>query len=127
MMFDELLSLEDIKNDSFIKEHILWDMEPKDLMEPRRKITQEGEQKRAAIKGYVFYIDTTDKEPILFMMRHTANDYAETAAKIDDIPKELLLEAIEENKDRVYFKMYPLNRKVKEWLRKEMGISPVNG
>ncbi|MEW6740081.1 MAG: DVU0772 family protein [Nitrospirota bacterium] len=121
MMFSKVLSLNDIKKESFVIEHIRWDIEPKDLMEPRSSITDEGIKTRETIKGYVFYIDTMDKKPILFLMRHTAADYAETLAQIDEIPQDLLLEAVEENKNKAYFGMYPINKKVEEWLKKELG------
>ncbi len=122
MMYDEILSLDQIKKEPFIIENILWDLKPGDLMEPRLKVT-EGETKvRNQIKGYVFYIETMDEKPILFLMRHTAMDYAETLARIDEIPQELLLGAIEENKDKAYFKMYPINSRVEAWLKKELGI-----
>ncbi|WP_333655527.1 DVU0772 family protein [Dissulfurispira sp.] len=121
MMFSKVLSLNDIKKESFVIEHIRWDLEPKDLMEPRYSITDEGIKTRETIKGYVFYIDTMDKKPILFLMRHTAADYAETLAQIDEIPQDLLLEAVEENKNKAYFGMYPINKKVEDWLKKELG------
>jgi len=121
MMFSKVLSLNDIKKESFVIEHIRWDIEPKDLMEPRSSITDEGIKTRETIKGYVFYIDTMDKKPILFLMRHTAADYAETLAQIDEIPQDLLLEAVEENKNKAYFGMYPINKKVEDWLKKELG------
>ena len=121
-MWEEILSLDRIKKEPYIIEHILWDLEPKDLMEPRSKLTDEGTKFRDEIKGYVFYIDTMDNRPQLFLMRHTAMDYAETLAKIDEIPEELLLGAIEENKDKAYFKMYPINSRVEAWLKGELGI-----
>lgn len=122
MMFDEMLSLEQIKKEPYIVEHILWDLQPADLMEPRSKLTEEGTKFRGEIKGYVFYIDTMDKRPQLFLMRHTAMDFAETLGKIDEIPQELLLGAIEENKNKAYFKMYPIDSQVEAWLKRELGI-----
>ncbi len=122
MMFSKVLSLSDIKKEPFVIENILWDLEPKDLMEPRTAITDEGTKKREPIKGYVFYIDAMDKEPALFLMRHTAADYAETLAHIDEIPSDLLSEAVKENKSKAYFSMYPINKKVQEWLKKELGV-----
>src|SRR5512147_3164035 len=113
-MFDAILSLSDIKNEPFVIDHILWDMEPKQLMEPRLT--------RDVIKGYILYIDTMDKKPTLFLMRHTSADYAETLARIDEIPQELLDEAVQENQDRQYFGMYPINKKVESWLKKEFGL-----
>src|SRR5271169_3025977 len=123
MMFSDVLTLEQIKKEPFVIEHILWDLQPKDLMEPRCKVTDEGTKFRDEIKGYIFYIDTTDKKPILFLMRHTSADFAETLAKIDEIPGEMLEGAIAENKDKAYFNMYPINSQVEAWLKKELGIN----
>jgi hypothetical protein len=61
-------------------------------------------------------------KPVLYLMCNTASGYAETIGKIDEIPDELIAEAIEENKDRVYFGMYPINKKIKDWLKRELGI-----
>ncbi len=122
MMFSDVLTLEQIKKEPFVIEHILWDLQPKDLMEPRAKVTAEGTKLRDQIKGYIFYIDTTDKKPVLFLMRHTSADFAETLAKIDEIPGEMLEGAIVENKDKEYFKMYPINSQIEAWLKKELGI-----
>jgi len=122
MMFNKVLSLNDIKKETFVIEHIRWDITPKDLMEPRIAVTGEGLKTREPIKGYVFYIDTMDKKPSLFLMRHTAADYAETLAQIEEIPQELLQEAIEENKDKVYFGMCQINKKIEEWLKRELKV-----
>ncbi len=43
-------------------------------------------------------------------------------AKIDEIPDDLIAEAIEENKNKEYFGMYPINKKIEIWLKKEIGI-----
>lgn len=122
MLFHKLLSFSEIKKEPFIINNIRWDLEPKDLMEPRCIITEEGIKKREPIKGYVFYIDAMEETPKLFLMRHTAADYAETLAEIEEIPKDLLSEAIEENREKAYFKMYPINEKIKYWLKRELGI-----
>lgn len=121
-MFQEMASFETVKKERFIIDHILWDLEPKDLMEPRRTVSAEGTAKRAQIKGYIFYIDVTNLTPQLFLLRHTAGDYAETVCMVDDIPVELLSEAVEENHAKEYFKMYPINEKVREWLKKELAV-----
>lgn len=120
MTFDNILSLGDIKNDKYVVERIIWGFEPKRLMEPHKIKKDDGEEIRNEIKGYFFYIETMDEKPALFLMRHTAFGYAETVAKVDEIPDELLAEAIDENKDRGYFGMYPVNKKVEDWLKKEL-------
>lgn len=122
MWFHRVLSFSEIKKEPFIIDNIRWDLEPKDMMEPRCVITEEGLKKREPIKGYIFYIDAMEEKPRLFLMRHTAAEYAETLAEVEEIPEDLLLDAIEENKDKEYFKMYPINEKIKDWLKRELGI-----
>lgn len=122
MIFGDLLSFDDIKKEPFVIEHIRWDLQPRDLMEPKYTMSGGDIKVREPIKGYVFYIDTTDKKPMLFLMRHTSIDYAETLAQINEIPEEMLRGAVEENKAKVYFNMYPINGRVEAWLRKELGI-----
>jgi len=122
MLFGKVLSLNDIKEEPFIMQNIRWDLEPKNLIDPRCQQTEEGLKFREPIEGYVFYIDTMDKQPALFLMRHTSIEFGETIAKIDEIPQDLLADAIEENKGRACFGMYPINTKVEEWLKRELGV-----
>jgi hypothetical protein len=122
-MFEELSTFEDIKKEPYVIQNIRWDLQPKDLMEPRFKKTAESTEARGEIKGYIFYIEAMGEEPILFLMRHTAKEYGETVAQIHEVPKELLREAIEENKDRHYFGMYPINGTVEAWLKKELSVN----
>jgi hypothetical protein len=122
-MFDGMATLKDIKRDLSVKKNILWDIEPKQLMEPRCRITKEGKKENNIIQGYIFYIDRiTSKRPTLFLMLHTSGGYAETVARIEEIPQELISEAVEENKAREYFGMYPINKKIQHWLKNEIGI-----
>ena len=88
-MFEENLDLNGIKNEPYVIEHILWDLEPKDIMATKFKRQNGVSTKEDEIKGYIFYIETMGEEPILFMMRHTAMEFGETMAKIVEIPKEL--------------------------------------
>jgi len=121
-MLEEYLDLNGIKNEPYVIEHILWELEPKDIMESKFKKTEQGVDKRGEIKGYIFYIETMGEEPILFLMRHTAVEFGETIAQINDIPIELLSKSVEETKDRHYFGMYPISNDVKAWLKKELGV-----
>lgn len=122
MVFNKLLSLEDIREEPFVIENIRWDIEPKCLMERESVTGKNGRILKEPLMGYVFYIDNISTKPVLSLMRHTAADFAETLAQIE-IPEELLFEAIEEGRDRAYFSMYPLNKKVENWLKKELGIA----
>jgi len=122
MIFGNITSLADLKRDKWIHKHIIWEIEPKQLMEPRCRITKEGKEERKTISGYLFYIDRMGSKPTLFLMCHTASGYAETVLSIDKIPDDLIAEAIEENKNKEYFGMYPINKKIESWLKKELGI-----
>ena len=117
MIFDDIALLNDLKKDKEVLKDIIWDMEP------RLRITEEGKQEEKIIRGYIFYIDKmSGDKPGLFLMCHTTMGYAETVANIDEIPDELIAEAIEENKGKEYFGMYPINKKLEAWLKKELGI-----
>uniref|UniRef100_A0A7C4EKA8 Uncharacterized protein n=1 Tax=Thermodesulfovibrio aggregans TaxID=86166 RepID=A0A7C4EKA8_9BACT len=121
MLFDQLITLKELKEDPYFREHMLWDALPQEIMAP--KCIKEGDKivYRKPIKGYIPYIDVTGKKPCLFIMRHTAGEFAETIAKIDEIPEEMLLDAVNENRDKISFGMCPINEKVKQWLKKELG------
>jgi len=117
-----MITFEDIKNEPYVIEHIMWDVEPKGLMDPVSSMTAEGVKHTAPLKGYIFYIETAGKAPALYLLRHTAGNYAETLAQIDELPQDLLIEALEENKSKMYSGMCPINNKVKDWLKKELGV-----
>lgn len=61
MIFSELITLKELKEDPFFREHMLWDMQPQELMSPR--CLKEGDKLvyKGSIKGYIPYIDTTGK------------------------------------------------------------------
>ncbi len=123
MMPEDIPGLKDIKEDQAVLEHIIWDLEPKQLMEPTYYINDEGKKEKKILRGYMFYIDRmSDIKPGLFLMCHTGSSYAETIAKVNEVPDELVDEAIEENKNKEYFGMVPINKKIEVWLKKELGL-----
>jgi hypothetical protein len=117
------LSLSSLKKNRFILEHILWDFEPKQLMQARCRIAGKGPEPATTPSGYILYIETMEKNPGLFLMMQNAAGYAETLGKINDVPDDLLAEAIQENRSMEYSKMFPINKRLKEWLKRELGIA----
>ena len=117
------LSLSSLKKNTFIIEHILWDFEPKQLMQARCGVAGKGSEPSNSPSGYILYIETMEKNPGLFLMMQNSDGFAETVAKIGDVPDDLLMEAVQENKSREFCKMYPINRKLKELLKRELGIA----
>ena len=122
-IYADMATLKELKNDKLVVDAILWDAEPKQLMEPTYTINAEGKQEKRILRGYIFYIDkmAADK-PGLFLMCHTGSGYAETVVQIKEISDELLTTALEENKSREYFGMCPINEQIKSWLKKECGV-----
>ncbi len=122
MIWEELLTFEDIKKEPYYIEHILWDHDPTKVMEPL--VVKEGSTIvcKKPVKGYVFYIETSGKKPELFLMMHKGNAFSETIAKIDNIPQEMLNEAVEENRKLIKYGICPINEKIKMWLKKELGL-----
>ncbi|NWF98965.1 MAG: hypothetical protein HXY52_08555, partial [Nitrospirae bacterium] len=56
MMLEDMPGLKDIKEDQAVLKHILWDLEPKQLMEPTYYINEEGRKEKKILRGYMFYI-----------------------------------------------------------------------
>jgi hypothetical protein len=116
-------SLNELKHDTQVIKDILWDAEPRQLMEPRYSIGESGEKIKHILRGYIFYIDKlAEDKPKLFLMCQTGSGYAETVAMIDEAPDDLIAEAITENLSKEYFSMYPINKKIADWIKKECGI-----
>jgi hypothetical protein len=122
-MIDRLMTFDEVKSDPFIAENIRWDLEPRHMMEPKFTSTGPGAQVREERPGYLFYIDSLDKERKLYMMRHTASEFGKTLAQIDEAPRDLIEESIVENRDRVAFGMYPVGKRLEAWLKKELGTA----
>ena len=118
-----MATLDTLRKDPLILRNILWDIEPKELMEPRCTTSSKGTREKKIIHGYIFYIDKiTSNKPTLYLMYHTKSSYAETVAKINEVPDEMIQEAMDTNKDREYFGMIPISKSIKEWLKKELAI-----
>jgi len=125
MMLGALSSLKGLRRNVGLLKSIVWDVEPKQLMEPRCSAPGAGQGQKKNLSGFFFYIERTGgAKPALYIMCHTESGCAETVGKIDEIPGDLLTEAVSENKGKEYFGMCPINKKIEDWLRKELGIPP---
>lgn len=116
------ISLAVLKKNRFIVDRILWNFEPKQLMQSTCGTGIKGSEGGSTPSGYILYIETMDKQPGLFLMIQNASGYAETFARIDGVPDALLAEAVNENRSREYCKMYPINHKLEEWLKSTLGV-----
>lgn len=121
-MFQKVLSFSEIKDEQFIKDNIRWDLAPADCMAPAFDGSGSCKSTYGQRKGYVFYIDTLGDKPGLFLMRQTSAGYAETLARIDELPEELVSEAVAQSVGKASFGMVPITKNIELWLRKELGM-----
>lgn len=117
------LPLDRLKKNKHIVDHILWDFEPSHLMRSSIRARADGTLPPPPRSGYILYIETMEKHPALFLMIQNASGYAETFAKIDDVPQHLLEEAVQQNREKEYCKMYPIHEALRDWLKQALGIS----
>jgi hypothetical protein len=122
MFFGDVFPVSSLKKARHIVENIIWDFTPKQLLQPRCKVTDSPSSPRQDLSGYILYIETIGSTPALFLMIHQSSGFAETLAKIDGIPDELLSEAVRENKGKDCGGMYPINKTLEDWLKKEFGL-----
>lgn len=117
-----LQSLKDIKNRPDILRGIRLDVTPAMVMEPRYQSRPEDLRKLEQLVGYMFYIESQCKPPALMLLKVGKTDTATTAGKIDEIPQELLQEAIEKPVQPGVYGMFAITEKIKAWLTKELGL-----
>jgi len=122
MFFGDVFPVSSLKKARQIVENIIWDFTPKQLLQPRCKVSDGPLSPRQDLSGYILYIETIGSTPALFLMMHKSSGVAETLAKIDGIPDKLLTESVRENKGKDCGGMYPINKELEDWLKKELGL-----
>jgi hypothetical protein len=122
MFFGDVFPVSSLKKARHIAENIIWDFTPKQLLQPRCTVSDGPTSPRQDLSGYILYIETIGSTAALFLMIHQSSGVAETLAKIDGVPDELLSESVRENKGKDCGGMYPINKNLEDWLKKELGL-----
>ena len=86
------------------------------------KLEQEQERAGEGQEEYMFYIDRIYDKPGLMIMKLKFS-YSETVVFVTDVPEDLLQEATKCPPDECAAGMYPISKKIEEWLKKELGLS----
>jgi hypothetical protein len=123
MFHTNLLPIALLKKDRYMIEHKLWDFNPGRIIQPRCTLPGTDPEPADKRAGYILYIETMDKKPELCIMVQNKAGFAESLAKIEGVPEELLSEALQENSGKGVCGMYPISRKMEEWLKKELGVA----
>ena len=110
-----------MKNKKFL-ERIRWDITPKVLFEPRFPGTKDEQGKTtSSIDGYMLYVDLVYDRPGLVVM-NVQYSMSKTVAYVEDVPEDLLREAMNCTPEECKAGMYPLTKKLEGWLKKAFGL-----
>ena len=115
------LKLPRLKKNRIFMEHVRFDVTPEVIFKPRfvRDSNDRGLIKET--QGFMFYIDHMDDILNLMLMK-TYNLTSKTVGYIQDVPRELLLNAVNMEGVKDMVGMYPIDGELESWLKGKLGI-----
>ena len=120
-------TISELKESEKFLENIRWDMTPKRFMASDASLRESGaDTSEESMIKYMLYVDTVYDKPALMIMR-TRGAMSKTVGYVEDVPEELLKEAMGCNKEECESGMYPLTRELEAWLKKELAIEDSDG
>lgn len=116
-------TVDELKESEKFLKSIQWDLTPKAFMAPGHSEdkTGQGETEKAILK-YMLYVDLLDNKPTVMIMKIRGGSSA-TAGCIENMPEDLLKEALSCKAGECASGMYPLTDKLRDWLKRELGLS----
>ncbi len=118
----EHFSINALKNSKYFIENIRWDVTPKVFLSPKPASEDESKESIDTTYGYMLYVDLINDKPVLVIMQ-LKYVMSQTVGYIDDIPEDLLKEAMHCTETECIAGMYPLSEKLEDWLKKALGLS----
>ncbi len=118
----EHISINDLKKSHYFRQNIRWDVTPKIFLSPSIPSGNKAEGIVDATHGYMLYVDIVNDKPALVIMQ-LKYAMSRTVGYVDDIPEDLLREAMNCNAEEHKTGMCPLPKSLQEWLKKEMELS----
>lgn len=119
----ESFSIKDLRESKKFLDNLRWDMTPKILFEPRFPRAENGPEKTTFnIAGNMFYVDIVLNKPTLVIMRNRST-MSKTVGYVEDVPEDLLRAAMNCSAEECIAGMYPITKKLEDWLKKELGLS----
>jgi len=115
------LSINDLKKSERFKREIRWDVTPRIFLNPE-SAEESGGEKADVTYGYMLYVDEVMNRPtvVIMQMKYMVS---RTVGFIDDVPEELLRDAIKKDHPEAVAGMYPLSDELKEWLKEQLAPS----
>lgn len=120
------LKLERLSKNSVFMTHLRFDVTPELLFKPRFVRTKDDCDLINETQGFMFYIDYMEGTPSLMLMK-TYNLTSKTVGEIQDAPLELLMGAVKKEGVKPITGMYPIDEKLEDWIKKELGITSSRG
>ncbi|MBI4697728.1 MAG: hypothetical protein HY758_02105, partial [Nitrospirae bacterium] len=91
---------------------------PKTWFNPEFSIHDKGFNYK---EGYMVYVDMINETPAVAIMKNSGS-LSSNIGVIQGVPHGLLQEALNCSKDECISGMYPITKKIEEWLKKELGL-----
>ena len=118
-------TISDLKESGKFLRNIRWDMTPKKFLVSDASLQESGGDKsESSMIKYMLYVDVVYDKPALMIMR-TRGSMSKTVGYVEDVPEDLLKEAMDCNKDECKSGMYPLTKELEAWLKKELATKTV--
>ena len=115
-------TISELKESEKFLENISWGMTPKKFLASDASLRESGADiSEGSMIKYMLYVDLNNNKPTLMIMR-TRGTMSKTVGYVEDVPEEMLREAMGCNKEDCPSGMYPLTKKLEAWLRKELEI-----
>ena len=103
-------------------DNLRWDLTPEIIFKPRFIKPGEKCETAAETQGFMFYIDyMEDIKPALMILK-TYELRSKTIGAVEDVPEELLTNAVKREGVKDITGMYPIDEKLEAWLKKAMGL-----
>lgn len=114
-------TIEELKESKKFLGNIRWDITPRKFLAPRstQHENKPGECGDTTVT-YMMYVDEVCNKPSLMIMR-IRGGMSKTAGYIEDAPEDMLREAMA-CKNACEGGMFPLTKRLENWLKKELGL-----
>jgi hypothetical protein len=117
------LKLSRLKKNGVFMKHLRWDVTPEVLFKPRFVRDKDDRDLIKETQGFMFYIDCMDDIVNLMVMK-TYNLTSKTVGDVEGVPRELIMNAVRRKGVKDIMCMYPIDKALEAWLKKELGLIP---
>jgi hypothetical protein len=115
----EKFSIQELRENKKFLERIRWDITPKIWFNPPLKLSG---NKKDNIDSFMFYVDIVYDKPALVIIKNKVA-MSKTVGYVENVPENLLLEAMNCAQGECIAGMYPITKRLEDWLKKELGLS----